>query len=270
MKSDLQVFKNDEFGNVRVVEIDNEPWFAGKDVATILGYTNPQKAIRDHVDSEDKTVNESFIVNGTKGTLINESGLYSLVISSKLPSAKKFKHWVTSDILPSIRKHGAYVTPQTMDEMIANPDFTIKLLTALKEERERTKELETKNQDLMVENNIQAQQIAEMNPKVTYYDEVLSCVDAVPITLIAKDYGWTAQQMNNFLYENKIQYPMSGTWVLYKEHSDMGYTKTETFWYRGHGGKNYSQIQTKWTQKGRLFIYELMKNNGHLPLIEQD
>lgn len=268
--NNLQVFQNDELGSVRVVIIDNEPWFAGKDVAVILGYTNPQKAVRDHVDAEDKTMNESFTVNGSQGTLINESGLYSLVLSSKLPKAKKFKHWVTSEVLPSINKHGAYITPKTMDEMIANPDFTIKLLTALKEEREKTKELEIKNQNLLEENTVQAQQIAEMNPKVTYYDEVLSCIDAVPITLIAKDYGWTAQQMNNFLYDKKIQYPMSNTWVLYKEHQDKGYTKTETFWYRGNGGKNYSQIQTKWTQKGRLFIYEIMKGEGILPLIEQE
>lgn len=104
----LQVFSNPEFGQVRTLTIDNEPWFVGKDVAEILGYTNPQKAIRDHVDDEDRTVNESFTVNGTKAVLINESGLYSLILSSKLTTAKKFKRWVTSEVLPAIRKSGYY------------------------------------------------------------------------------------------------------------------------------------------------------------------
>ena len=104
--TNLEVFKNEEFGEVRMVLINNEPYFVGKDVALILGYTNPQKALRDHIDEEDKTRNESFTVNGTQGILINESGLYSLILSSKLPTAKKFKHWVTSEVLPAIRKHG--------------------------------------------------------------------------------------------------------------------------------------------------------------------
>ena len=104
---DLQVFSNAEFGSVRAVTIDGMPYFVGKDVVTVvLGYTNPQKAMRDHVDDDDKTVNESFTVNGTKGILINESGLYSLILSSKLPTAKKFKRWVTSEVLPTIRSTG--------------------------------------------------------------------------------------------------------------------------------------------------------------------
>ena len=106
--NELQIFNNPEFGDVRTVEVNGEPWLVGKDVAIALGYTNPQKAIRDHVDDEDKTVNETFSVNGTPLVLINESGLYSLVLSSKLPSAKKFKRWVTSEVLPALRKNGAY------------------------------------------------------------------------------------------------------------------------------------------------------------------
>ena len=105
--NELQIF-NGEFGEVRMIMQDNEPWFVGKDVATALGYTNPQKAIKDHVDDEDRTVNDSFTVNGTMGILINESGLYSLIFASKLDSAKKFKRWVTSEVLPTIRKTGEY------------------------------------------------------------------------------------------------------------------------------------------------------------------
>lgn len=116
--NEIQIFNNPEFGEIRTLEINNEPWFVGKDIADVLGYTNPQKAIRDHVDDEDKTLNETFTVNGTSPWLINESGLYSLILSSKLPSAKSFKHWVTSEILPSIRKTGNY-TAKPVDELKA-------------------------------------------------------------------------------------------------------------------------------------------------------
>jgi len=136
----LQIFKNPEFGAVRTVEIDGDPWLVGKDVAQALGYTNPQKAIRDHVDDEDKGVNESFTVNGTQGILINESGLYSLVLSSKLPTARKFRHWVTSEVLPSIRRHGLYAA----DELLNNPDLMIQAMEALKAERAKNLQLSEK------------------------------------------------------------------------------------------------------------------------------
>ena len=141
--NDLMIFNNPEFGEIRTVGLDGEPLLVGKDVALALGYTNPQKAIRDHVDDEDKTVTETFSVNGTPIVLINESGLYSLVLSSKLPGAKKFKRWVTSEVLPSIRKHGAYMTSDTIDKMINSPEFGIKLLTALRDEQDKRKALET-------------------------------------------------------------------------------------------------------------------------------
>lgn len=115
----LKIFESEEFGQVRTFSIDGEPWFVGKDVAISLEYSNPQKALRDHVEEEDRTVNESFTVNGTKGILINESGLYSLILSSKLPSARKFKRWVTSEVLPAIRKTGSYEMDDYSPEMKA-------------------------------------------------------------------------------------------------------------------------------------------------------
>lgn len=138
--------------NVRILMIDENPWFAGKDVAVILGYSNPQKAIRDHVYEDDRTVNESFTVHGTALTLINESGLYALIFGSKLPSAVKFKNWVTSEVLPSIRKHGAYMTPEKVQEAILNPDVMIQILQNLKAEQEKNKQLQEKNQNLLAEN----------------------------------------------------------------------------------------------------------------------
>ena len=130
----LQIFKSSEFGQVRTVTIDGEPWLVGKDIATALGYTNTRKALNDHVDDEDKGVTKCDTLGGAQEmTIINESGLYSLVLSSKLPTAKKFKHWVTSEVLPAIRKHGGYLTPEKIEEALLNPDTIIRLATELKE-----------------------------------------------------------------------------------------------------------------------------------------
>ena len=195
---ELQIYKNAELGSVRTTVIGSEPFFVGKDVAEILGYSNPRKALSDHVDEEDKmdgvTIRDS-IGREQKPILINESGLYSLILRSQLPKAQKFKRWVTSEVLPSIRRHGMYAT----DELIANPDLAIAAFTALKEERERRIALEE-------EAAVQKQQIAEMKPKATYYDVVLRCKDAVNISVIAKDYGWSAQKMNEYLHQKGIQY----------------------------------------------------------------
>jgi prophage antirepressor-like protein len=152
MENKLQIFNNPEFGNIRIVEIDGEPWFVGKDVADALGYSNSSKAVMMHVDDEDKRFEmipvadsqNGNVVSTTKTALINLSGVYSLILSSKLPSAKKFKHWLTSEVLPSIQKHGAYMMPDTIDRMIASPEFGIKLLTELKSEQEKRKALEEK------------------------------------------------------------------------------------------------------------------------------
>jgi anti-repressor protein len=256
---ELQIYKNAEFGSVRTTTIGGQPYFVGKDVADILGYTNPQKALRDHVDEEDKTLNESFTVNGTMAILINESGLYSLILSSKMPNAKKFKRWVTNDVLPAIRKHGIYAT----DDLIANPDLAIAAFTALKEERER-------NKTLTAAVAVQQQQIAEMKPKATYYDVVLKCKDAVNISVIAKDYGWSGIRMNEHLHDKGIQFKQGDTWLLYQKHADKGYTRTNTHVYEDSNGFEHTKVHTKWTQKGRLFIYEQLKADGIYPQIEME
>lgn len=250
---------NFENSEVRTLTIENEPYFVGKDVAEILGYTNPSKALADHVDEDDKLNNESLSSLGQRGGwIINESGLYSLILSSKLPTAKKFKRWVTSEVLPSIRRNGMYAT----DELIANPDLAIKAFMALKEEREKTKAL---NETVAV----QTQQIAELKPKASYYDVVLNCKDLISVTEIAKDYGKTAQWLNNILHEEGIQYKQGNKiWLLYKKYADKGYTNTKTQTFNGSDGKVHTKVHTYWTQKGRLFIYDLLKKQGVLPLIE--
>ena len=258
LMTNLEVFKNEEFGEVRTVLINNEPYFVGKDVALILGYTNPQKALRDHIDEEDKTRNESFTVNGTQGILINESGLYSLILSSKLPNAKKFKHWVTSEVLPAIRKHGMYA----IDDLIANPDLGIAALNALKEEREKNKKLEEKTM-------VKSQQISEMIPKASYYDVVLNCKDLVSIGSIAKNYGWSAKKMNKILHEKGIQFKQGEIWLLYQKYAEKGYTSTKTHTYLDSDGQ-HMKVHTYWTPKGRLFIYDLLKKDGIYPNIERN
>lgn len=141
----LQIFDNPEFGKVRVIEKDGEPWFVGKDVAEVLGYSNPRKAIIDHVDMEDKmdgvTIRDS-IGREQNPVFINESGLYSLILSSKMPDAKKFKRWVTNEVIPSIRRHGAYMTPEKLEEVLLNPDTLIQLAQNLKAEQEARKKAE--------------------------------------------------------------------------------------------------------------------------------
>ncbi len=143
--TNLQVFKNSDFGTIRTVEQDGEPWFVGKDVAKALGYKNTRKAIQDHVDDEDKRGNVSLPLRGAKYIItINESGLYSLILSSKLPNAKKFKRWVTSEVLPAIRKHGAYMVPGALEALIADPDVAARFLDTLKAAMTQWAEAETK------------------------------------------------------------------------------------------------------------------------------
>lgn len=255
---ELQVYKNAEFGSVRTTTIGGQPYFVGKDVADILGYANTRKALIDHIDDEDKGVTKCDTLGGKQDLIIiNESGLYSLILSSKMPNAKKFKRWVTSEVLPAIRKHGLYAT----DDLIANPDLAIVAFTALKEERE-------KNKELMVAVAIGQQQIAEMKPKATYYDVVLKCRDAVNISVIAKDYGWSAMRMNEYLHEKGIQFKQGDIWLLYQKYAPNGYTKTNTHIYEDSKGIQHTKVHTKWTQKGRLFIYEQLKADGIYPQIE--
>lgn len=231
--NEVQIFDNKEFGQVRTVTIDGEPWFVGKDVAKILGYSNTRKALVDHVDEEDKT--DGVTIRDSIGreqnpVCINESGLYSLILSSKMPNAKKFKHWVTCEVLPAIRKHGIYATDNVIDNILNNPDFGIQLLTKLKEERAARVEAERRNAILMHVNK-------------TY-----------TVTEIAKELGLkSAIQLNKILAEKKIQYQVNGTWVMYSKYSDLGYEeiKQEVL---DSGRVIYHR---RITQMGRAFILKL-------------
>ena len=258
---ELQIFQNAEFGSVRSITVNGEPYFVGKDVAEILGYKDTSDAMRRHVDDEDK-LTRCFTDSGQSREMyiINESGLYSLILSSKLTTAKRFKRWVTSDVLPAIRRHGLYA----VDDMLNNPDALIEALQAYKAERMQRLALEA-------ENAVQKQQLIEMQPKASYYDVVLNSPDLVSITEISKDYGWSAQKMNEYLHRQGIQFKQGGRiWILYQKYAEKGYTSTKTHTYPATDGSIHTKVHTYWTQKGRLFIYDLLKADGILPLIEQE
>ena len=251
--NDLAVFNNLDFGSVRTLMVGDVPYFVGKDLTTILGYANPSKALSDHVDEEDKLNNDSLSSLGQRGGwLINESGLYSLILSSKMPNAKQFKRWVTNDVLPSIRKHGVYATNDFIKKSLEDPAWAISVL----------QELQAKEEKIA----IQAQQISELQPKASYYDLILQNKSTLPITKIAKDYGMSGRKMNDLLHDLGIQYKMGKTWILYQEYADQGYTQSRTFAI----DDEKSAMHTYWTQKGRLFLYDLLKSKkGILPVIER-
>lgn len=262
--NELKIFNSPEFGQVRTLAIDGEPWFVGKDIAVALGYSNPRKAMIDHVDPEDKGVTKCDTLGGSQEmTVINESGLYSLIMSSKLPTAKKFKHWVTSEVLPAIRKHGGYLTPEKVEEALLNPDTLIKLAQRLKEETAARKNAE-------LEAAGYKQILGELKPKADYTDRILASEGTVPTTAIAKDYGMSAAAFNRLLHEYGVIYKIGKQWFLYAKYQAKGYTHSKTFAFRHSDGRPDCNIQTEWTQKGRLFLYEFLKGKKVLPMIEQD
>lgn len=249
-----QIF-NFEQNEVRTILVNDEPYFVGKDVATALGFKDSNNAMKQHVADEDKIIGRQNTTPSFKDklgrnqypTLINESGVYDLIFGSNLPSAKKFKRWVTSEVLPQIRKHGMYAT----DELLNNPDLLIEVATKLKEER--TLRL------------VAEQKVAEMQPKVNYHDIILANKSVTPISFIAKNYGMSAMQMNKLLHDFGIQYRQGKGWLLYAKYQNEGYTHIEMV--PVQGTDNLKPIM-KWTQKGHLFLYNFLKEHDILPNIE--
>jgi prophage antirepressor-like protein len=233
MKNEImKTFKNPEFGKVRTIMINDEPWFVGKDVADCLGYSNPQKAIRDHVDEEDKTVNELFTVNGTRGILVNESGLYSLILSSKLPTAKQFKCWITHDVIPTIRKTGGYVSN---DDMFVN--------TYLPFADDNTKALFKNTLETVRKQN---KLIAEQKPKAEYFDALVDRNLLTNFRDTAKELHIKQKDFVNYLLDNKYVY-RDGRNKL-KPFSD----KTDLFEVKEYKNDNgWNGTQTLITPKGK-------------------
>jgi prophage antirepressor-like protein len=257
MMSSLTIFNNVEFGEIRTLEINDKPYFCGSDVAKALGYAKPQNAIDAHCryalkqgiphpQSPSKTIEMLFIPEGD---------LYRLIVNSKLPSAEKFEQWVFDEVLPSVRKHGLYAK----EELLNNPDLFISALQQLKAEKERTKLLE-------LENAQKKQIISELQPKASYYDLILQNKSLLPISKIAKDYGMSGKALNKMLHELGIQFKQGNTWLLYQLYANQGYTQSKTYAIDA----DRSAMHTYWTQKGRLFLYDLLKNKKNLlPIIER-
>lgn len=240
-----QIFSFEQH-EVRTILVNDEPYFVGKDVASVLGYSNTKDALSRHVDLEDK-MGSRITTSGQSRemTIINESGLYSLILKSKLPKAKKFKRWVTSEVLPTIRKTGSYSNvPQSFAQALR--------LAA---------DLEEKNQLL-------EQQIAEYEPKISYLDTILSSTDTVATSQIAADYGMSAIALNKLLNELGVQHKVSGQWILYRKHMNQGYTKSHTTEIPKADGGTKVVMNTKWTQKGRVFIYNLLIAEGYYPQMD--
>lgn len=248
--NELQIFNNDEFGQVRIVEIDGTPWFVGKDVAQALGYKDHKNALKQHVDAEDKQGWQiTTPLGGTQTmTVINESGLYALVLRSNLDSAKKFKRWVTAEVLPSIRKNGIYLNPNAP----IDPRFL----------RKMADELEARDKQIAA----LTARVDELQPKADYAESILRCQDAVPITLIAKDYGYGAASFNELLHTFRIQFKTGGTWALYQPYAKMGYAVTTPEILKN----GLTVTHMRWTQKGRMFLYNVLKRENIVPVIERD
>lgn len=260
MANELQVF-NFKGNETRVVEIDGQPWWVAKDVCEILGLDVTSGARG--LDDDEKGLHNVQTPGGEQQmTVVNEPGLYSLVLRSRKPEAKAFKRWITHEVIPAIRKHGGYLTPQKVEEVLLNPDTIIRLATDLKAERE-------KNNKLAVQNARQEQIINELKPKADYTDKILQNRGLVTITQIAKDYGMSGEAMNALLHELGIQYKQSDQWLLYAKYQSMGYTHSHTIDIVRSDGRPDVKMNTKWTQKGRLFLYNKLREHGCLPVIER-
>ena len=238
----MMTFRNLEFGAIRTISNEQgEPMFCGKDVAEALGYKKPENAVAMHVDNEDKT---TTLIQGsgsnykTQAIFINESGLYALILSSKLESAKRFKRWVTSEVLPAIRKQGGYLIAKKgeSDKDVMKRAMEIVKTTLAKRE----------------------EQIAKLKPRAEYADSVLDSINCITTTQLAKELGMSAQELNRRLCEMRIQYWQSGQYMLYAEFARQGFAKSRTRRHVCKHGIVITEMYLVWTERGRNFIHQLL------------
>lgn len=264
---EIKIFNSPQFGEIRTIEVSGQPYFVGNDVALALGYAKPRNAIMQHVDNEDALKrgipdNQGFT---QETTLINESGVYSLVFSSKLPTAKAFKKWVTSEVLPTIRKTGGYLATKqddTPEEIMARA-LTIAQATLAKRE-ERLKQLEAQAEQQQVTIEIQTEEIKKAAPKVSYYDNHLQSVNTQTSTQAAKQIGMDAEKLHKKLKEIGIIYRQSGQWILHAPYSTWGMHSTRTQTYTRSDGSTGTSVYTVWTTKGVRFIIALYENDWNV------
>jgi prophage antirepressor-like protein len=242
MDLNIRIFKNKEFGAIRTMKDERgEPWFCAKDVCDALGYDQTHKAVKRHVEEGDGTKRPTPTTSGIQQMLfINESGVYSLILGSKLESARRFKHWVTSEVLPSIRKQGGYmvVRPDESDEAIMARALQIAHATLMRRDEE----------------------IARLKPKADYADQVLDSVSCLTTTQVAKGMGMTAMELNRILCQKGIQYGQSGQYLLYASYARQGLAQNRTRTFLDLFGTVHTTSQLVWTEKGKEFIHKLLLN----------
>ena len=247
--NDLQIFNNDKFGQIRTAVINDEPYFMLADVCAVLDIKNTRDA-KSRLSQKGVAIADTLTAGGVQqATFINESNLYKLSFTSRKPEAELFTDWVTTDVLPAIRKTGTYSMdiPKTLPEAL----------------RAYANEVEAHNETKAIVAQ-QEQQIAEFKPVKDYVDKILSSKSCLAITQIAADYGLSAQELNKILHEAGLQRKVGDQWILYKQHMAKGFTKSETFTFCRSDGRLDSKITTKWTQKGRLEIHSILtKLNIH-------
>lgn len=261
MDNNIQIFNNEELGTIRIMGTPDAPLFCLGDVCKMLGLKSwhVKERLGDNIVSTEvisDSLGRQRVVN-----FITEDGLYDVILDSRKPEAKRFRKWVTSEVLPTIRKHGAYMTKDTLERAITEPDFLIQLATTLKEEK--AKRLEAEQQC-----EAQKQIIGEMEKKMSYLDLILSSTSTMTITQIAQDYGMSGQRMNKLLHGLRIQYKVGEQWILYAEYKDKCYVSSGTIHFMTNEGVPCTTLNTKWTQKGRLFLYDILKKEGILPKME--
>lgn len=254
-----EIFKFEQ-NEVRTLLINDEPFFVGKDVAEAIGYKNYRDALNKHVKQKYKRVSQITTTSGVQEmTIISEPGLYQIASESKLPSAEPFQDWVYEDVLPAIRKYGMYAKEELLDD----PDLMIEVLTKYKEEKALRIETEQKNTMLQ-------QTVDEYEPKINYLDIILGSEDTVTVSQIAQDYGMTPNQLNKLLNELKVQYKVNKQWILTKKYKGQGFVKSKTFEVPKKEGGTKVVMDTRWTQKGRIMLYDLLKAEGYYPQIDLD
>lgn len=266
--NNLMIFEGRQ---VEVFELNGQVLFNPKDVAECLEIADVNSSTRKFNEKQIVKLNNSDMhdmhirkLNNAGENFLTESGVYKLIFKSHKPDAEKFQDWVTDEVLPTIRKHGAYMTTEKIEEVLLNPDVIINLATQLKQERELNEKL-----DLTVRS--QEKQIEELKPLAAYVKTILNNKSLVTVEQIAQDYGISAQKLNKTLHELHIQYKGgNGQWILYQAHKPFGYVHSETISFKRSDGRPDSNMHTKWTQKGRMFLYEKLKEQGILPLIERE
>ena len=262
MENRIQSFTNTEFGELEVLQEGDKFWFPATKCAKILGYANPNDAILKHCrgdgiakrEAVSRTTNQHGVTTAQTNEInyITEGNLYRLICRSKLPGALGFETWVFDTILPSIRRHGAYIVPELLEALNKSEAKRQELLDELNAERQTVRALQIS--------------VEKTKPMVSFYEKILHSREAVPVTLIAKDYGISGVRFNQLLKKYGIQYPLGGTWALYQKYAGQGYTHNNVYYTKDGKAKTHMC----WTQKGRLFLYEFLKQKGILPRVEMN